>query len=219
MERWSPSASSGTARAEAVLWLGPSPLPFLQPAPHPGARCLCCRLLPIAVVPGQLPRDHQTFSSPLPFRGKKSSSLREGAGAAVYFYDFLLLLWLDGLDRPLLTGAPQENKLTPELPLHIVFFPDPVARHEGDTPGPQTLVGHWERPAWEPGWGQLLPMVQKTLLPTVPSLTVRQGGLLVAMGLVITKPSSHPTHGDAETQGAGCPEEPRMSPGAVRNIS
>uniref|UniRef100_A0A8B9CZW3 ArfGAP with RhoGAP domain, ankyrin repeat and PH domain 3 n=1 Tax=Anser brachyrhynchus TaxID=132585 RepID=A0A8B9CZW3_9AVES len=28
-----------------------------------------------------------------------------------------------------------------------------------------------------------------------------------------TKPSSRPTRGDAETQGAGCPEEPRMSPG------
>uniref|UniRef100_A0A8B9CYM4 ArfGAP with RhoGAP domain, ankyrin repeat and PH domain 3 n=1 Tax=Anser brachyrhynchus TaxID=132585 RepID=A0A8B9CYM4_9AVES len=61
--------------------------------------------------------------------------------------------------------------------------------------------------------GQLLPKVQKTLLPTVSSLAVRQGGLLVAMGLVSTKPSSRPTRGDAETQGAGCPEEPRMSPG------
>uniref|UniRef100_A0A8B9CZY1 ArfGAP with RhoGAP domain, ankyrin repeat and PH domain 3 n=1 Tax=Anser brachyrhynchus TaxID=132585 RepID=A0A8B9CZY1_9AVES len=51
--------------------------------------------------------------------------------------------------------------------------------------------------------GQLLPKVQKTLLPTVSSLAVRQGGLLVAMGLVSTKPSSRPTRGDAETQGAG----------------
>uniref|UniRef100_A0A8C3EDF8 ArfGAP with RhoGAP domain, ankyrin repeat and PH domain 3 n=1 Tax=Corvus moneduloides TaxID=1196302 RepID=A0A8C3EDF8_CORMO len=119
---WRCLVCSGAPQTEAGAGLGSSLSPFLELSLPPGTGFRCgmwCGSSPVGAGLSQLPPLSscpsplhlgrspvsswacQTFSSTFPFQGKKKrlAERADGKGQAVYFYNFLLLLWVESL-RP-----------------------------------------------------------------------------------------------------------------------